>query len=222
MQEMLFALPRMNYSHWMRFAGTKREIEMKVNVFVVEKQVLGINPALDRRDILSVVSSIEEANALIKDDRNSTSVLEPNTSVFGRQGQAVYMTEAVQYRAEIYGVEVPDPRAEVQDPFYGKAGYSLWLSGDGGDKITAIKAIRDLFPIYSLRHAKDLVEASRETPRMVAKNLGLPLLLGIFERLSLTKATFYFLNSEDQVVDWRGVKTFNEVGARNSAYDEER
>lgn len=59
--------------------------------------------------------------------------------------------------------------ASQGEPVEEKTTFNVILSGTGANKISAIKAVRELVPTLGLKEAKDLVEAA---PKVVLEGVG--------------------------------------------------
>lgn len=89
---------------------------------------------------------------------------------------ALELAELVKELEERFGVSAAAPMAMAAAPAAGgadaaeeKSSYNVVLTNGGGNKIAAIKAVREILPDLGLKEAKDLVEAA---PKPVKENVA--------------------------------------------------
>lgn len=89
---------------------------------------------------------------------------------------ALELAELVKELEERFGVSAAAPMAMAAAPAAGgaeaaeeKSSYNVVLTNGGGNKIAAIKAVREILPDLGLKEAKDLVEGA---PKPVKENVA--------------------------------------------------
>lgn len=89
---------------------------------------------------------------------------------------ALELAELVKELEERFGVSAAAPMAMAAAPAAGgaeaaeeKSSYNVVLTNGGGNKIAAIKAVREILPELGLKEAKDLVEGA---PKPVKENVA--------------------------------------------------
>jgi large subunit ribosomal protein L7/L12 len=88
---------------------------------------------------------------------------------------ALELAELVKELEERFGVSAAAPMAMAAAPAAGaeaaeeKSSYNVVLTAGGGNKIAAIKAVREVLPELGLKEAKDLVEGA---PKPVKENVA--------------------------------------------------
>ena len=89
---------------------------------------------------------------------------------------ALELAELVKELEERFGVSAAAPMAVSSAPAAGgadaaeeKSSYNVVMTAGGGNKIAAIKAVREILPDLGLKEAKDLVEGA---PKPVKENVA--------------------------------------------------
>ena len=151
----------------------KDDVKEETTTEVVEETVTEA-PAEVKEEVKE--EAVAEAPAEVKEEKAAPSGKFKELIEKIENLTALELAELVKELEERFGVSAAAPMAIAAAPAAGgadaaeeKSSYNVVMTAGGGNKIAAIKAVREILPDLGLKEAKDLVEGA---PKPVKENVA--------------------------------------------------